>query len=173
MSIICKYDTLWQLLSSQFVIIFSDFPSSSVKKILTLRLFDDAAGKRWSRSIKDDQLEILCVSQFTLYGRVNKNKPDFHQAMQGAEAFALYNLLLKQLSDSYAPEKIKGSTSKHGVSGEARKLTISLLISIVFCRWQIWRLHAGAHSKRWTSDYWNWFTQTAGDNDKLKYHRIK
>lgn len=83
----------------------------SAKKILSIRLFDDATGKRWQKSVKDEQLDILCVSQFTLYGRVNKNKPDFHQAMQGAEASDLYGLLLKQLADSYAPEKIKGERS--------------------------------------------------------------
>ena len=38
------------------------------KKILSLRLFDDpTTGKRWDKSVKDLNLEVLCVSQFTLY----------------------------------------------------------------------------------------------------------
>ena len=39
-----------------------------VRKLLSLRLFDDATtGKRWHKSVKDLDLELLCVSQFTLY----------------------------------------------------------------------------------------------------------
>lgn len=58
--------------------------------------------------MKDEQLEILCVSQFTLYNRLKGNKPDFHLAMQGQEAENLYNLLLSKLGEQYSKEKIKG-----------------------------------------------------------------
>lgn len=78
---------------------------------MSIRLFDDVAGKRWQKSIRDEQLEILCVSQFTLYSRLSGNKPDFHVAMQGPEAIDLYNLLLKQLGDAYSPDRIKGNCS--------------------------------------------------------------
>lgn len=81
------------------------------RKILNIRLFDDGAGKRWQRSIKEDQLDILCVSQFTLYSRLSGNKPDFHLAMQGPDAADLYNLLLKQLGDAYSADRIKGNWS--------------------------------------------------------------
>ena len=38
------------------------------KKILSIRLFDDPqTGKRWNKSVKDLDLEVLCVSQFTLH----------------------------------------------------------------------------------------------------------
>ena len=38
------------------------------KKILSTRIFDDPnTGKRWDKSVKDLNLEVLCVSQFTLY----------------------------------------------------------------------------------------------------------
>ena len=50
-----------------------------VRKILNLRIFDDEKNKRWSKSVKDLNLEILCVSQFTLYHIMKGNKPDFHQ----------------------------------------------------------------------------------------------
>lgn len=36
------------------------------------------------------------------------NKPDFHLAMQGAEASNLYNLLLQKLGTDYSADKIKG-----------------------------------------------------------------
>lgn len=43
---------------------------------------------------------ILCVSQFTLYAKVNKgNKPDFHLAMKGDESSILYqSLYVRQLT---------------------------------------------------------------------------
>ena len=50
-----------------------------VRKLLNLRLFEDEGNKRWSKSVKDLNLEILCVSQFTLYHIMKGNKPDFHQ----------------------------------------------------------------------------------------------
>lgn len=37
------------------------------RKILNMKLFDDENNKRWKKSVVDKQLEILCVSQFTLY----------------------------------------------------------------------------------------------------------
>ncbi|XP_053966836.1 D-aminoacyl-tRNA deacylase [Anastrepha ludens] len=78
-----------------------------VRKLLALRLFEDTTGKRWQKSVKDEQLEILCVSQFTLYHRLKGNKPDFHLAMQGDTAQNLYNNFLKRLGNDYTAAKIK------------------------------------------------------------------
>ncbi|XP_059612456.1 D-aminoacyl-tRNA deacylase [Phlebotomus argentipes] len=78
-----------------------------VRKVLNIRLFEDGSGKRWSKSVLDEQLEILCVSQFTLYHRLKGNKPDFHLAMQGTEAQDLYNSFLGQLGQKYNPDKIR------------------------------------------------------------------
>lgn len=78
----------------------------SARKILNIRLFEHE-GKRWQKSVLDEKLEILCVSQFTLYHRLKGNKPDFHHAMQGDSAHQLYNKLLKLLGDKYDPNKIK------------------------------------------------------------------
>lgn len=78
------------------------------RKLLSIRLFDDEHGKRWQKSTKDMQYEILCVSQFTLYNRLKGNKPDFHLAMQGPDASNLYNSLLHQLGTQYDADKIKG-----------------------------------------------------------------
>ncbi|KAK5965377.1 D-aminoacyl-tRNA deacylase [Trichostrongylus colubriformis] len=38
-----------------------------IRKILNVRLFE-SENKRWDKSVKDEELEVLCVSQFTLYG---------------------------------------------------------------------------------------------------------
>merc|ERR1719466_41596 len=38
-----------------------------VRKLVSLRLWEDDSGRRWAKSAKDLGLEILCVSQFTLY----------------------------------------------------------------------------------------------------------
>ncbi|XP_017090366.2 D-aminoacyl-tRNA deacylase isoform X1 [Drosophila bipectinata] len=77
-----------------------------VRKILALRLFEENE-KRWQKSVKDLNLEILCVSQFTLYHRLKGNKPDFSAAMKGEEAQQLYNQFLERLGKSYDPIKIK------------------------------------------------------------------
>uniref|UniRef100_A0A1A9V143 D-aminoacyl-tRNA deacylase n=1 Tax=Glossina austeni TaxID=7395 RepID=A0A1A9V143_GLOAU len=69
------------------------------RKLLALRLFEDENGKRWQKSVKDENLEILCISQFTLYHRLKGNKPDFHMAMQGEQAQILYQSFLKRLAN--------------------------------------------------------------------------
>uniref|UniRef100_A0A182JCL9 D-aminoacyl-tRNA deacylase n=1 Tax=Anopheles atroparvus TaxID=41427 RepID=A0A182JCL9_ANOAO len=78
------------------------------RKLLNIRLFEEpASGKRWMESVVDQQLEILCVSQFTLYHRMKGNRPDFSRAMQGADAQRLYGTLLQRLREQYAPERIQ------------------------------------------------------------------
>uniref|UniRef100_A0A336MTB6 D-aminoacyl-tRNA deacylase n=1 Tax=Culicoides sonorensis TaxID=179676 RepID=A0A336MTB6_CULSO len=76
------------------------------RKILNIRLFEHD-GKRWQKSVKDQNLEVLCISQFTLYHRLKGNKPDFHNAMQGEKAQLMYQDLLKRLGTNYDSEKIK------------------------------------------------------------------
>lgn len=77
-----------------------------MRKILNLRLFEND-GKRWNKSVQDEKLEILCVSQFTLYHRLKGNKPDFHLAMQGVAAEELYNKFLDTLKSEYESDKVK------------------------------------------------------------------
>lgn len=59
------------------------------------------------QSVKDQELEILCISQFTLYYKLKGNKPDFHHAMAGEKANELYSKLLAKLGTDYDPTKIK------------------------------------------------------------------
>ncbi|XP_057380971.1 D-aminoacyl-tRNA deacylase-like [Daphnia carinata] len=77
------------------------------RKILNIRLFEDENQKRWAKSTADLNLEILCVSQFTLYHKLKGNKPDFRQAMSSKESKVLYGRLLSILQTSYNPSLIK------------------------------------------------------------------
>ncbi|KAJ1501313.1 D-tyrosyl-tRNA(Tyr) deacylase [Coelomomyces lativittatus] len=79
-----------------------------VKKILNMRLFDDPDGTPWKRSVVDEKLEVLCVSQFTLYGNCQKgNKPDFHASMKADQAREMYTQIIGKLKSMYLPEKIQ------------------------------------------------------------------
>jgi D-aminoacyl-tRNA deacylase len=59
-------------------------------KLLALRVFEDEAGKM-NLSVGEVGGEVLCVSQFTLYGDVRKgNRPSFIEAAPPEEAEPLY-----------------------------------------------------------------------------------
>ena len=59
-------------------------------KIERLRVFDDADG-RMNLSVRDVGGELLCVSQFTLYGDARKgNRPSYVDAAPPEEAEPLY-----------------------------------------------------------------------------------
>lgn len=47
------------------------------------------------------------VSQFTLYGKMKGNKPDFHDAADPDTARNLYDYFYKKMSSSYVPDKVK------------------------------------------------------------------
>jgi D-tyrosyl-tRNA(Tyr) deacylase len=60
------------------------------RKILALRVFDDEEG-RMNRSVTDVGGELLCVSQFTLYGDARRgNRPSYAEAAPPEEAEPLY-----------------------------------------------------------------------------------
>ncbi|XP_033633461.1 D-aminoacyl-tRNA deacylase-like [Asterias rubens] len=78
------------------------------RKLLNLRVFEDEKEeRRWDKSVKDKQLEILCVSQFTLYSILKGNKPDFHSAMAGDQSEQFYQDFLAILKKDFKPELIK------------------------------------------------------------------
>ena len=62
----------------------------------------------WKKHIKQKEYEILCVSQFTLYGTLTKkNQPDYKLAMKSIQAEEMYNTFLEMLRSGYELEKIK------------------------------------------------------------------
>jgi D-Tyr-tRNA(Tyr) deacylase len=69
-----------------------DTPTDSdfiARKVLSSRLFEDPdSGASWKKNVVDVCGEVLCVSQFTLYGRVKSAKPDFVHAMPPGEVRA-------------------------------------------------------------------------------------
>ena len=83
-----------------------------VDKILNIRLFDDAKGARWKESVKSLGLEILLVSQFTLYHILKGNKPDFHSAMDGDKAKELFDKIVAKAREKYDEKKVQ--TGKFG-----------------------------------------------------------
>ena len=69
-----------------------------VRKVLNLRIFDDVNGIM-NESILDKNLDILSISQFTLYADTKKgNRPSYIKALNGEEAIKLYEYFNSELS---------------------------------------------------------------------------
>lgn len=85
-----------------------------IKKILSLKLFSDPGsddGGKWDKNVRDADLELLVVSQFTLYGNINKGtKPDFSKAMRAEQSEPLFNEFVEKLKKEYP----KVQTGKFG-----------------------------------------------------------
>jgi D-aminoacyl-tRNA deacylase len=72
-------------------------------KLERLRVFEDADGKM-NLSVRDVAGELLCVSQFTLYGDARKgNRPSFVEAAPPEQARPLYERVLAALDAQGGP----------------------------------------------------------------------
>ena len=88
------------------------------KKIVNLRIFDDAQGVM-NLSIKDAGGDILLISQFTLQAATAKgNRPSYIKAAPPAIAIPIYERFIKQL------ESDLGKKIQTGKFGADMKVTI-------------------------------------------------
>jgi len=77
------------------------------KKLLAIKLWENENGGSWRQHVKIREYEILCVSQFTLYGTLSKkNQPDYKQSMSAAQAETMYSQFLDMLKDQYEGNKV-------------------------------------------------------------------
>ncbi|KAG0568622.1 hypothetical protein KC19_6G034000 [Ceratodon purpureus] len=78
------------------------------RKILNMRLFqNEKTGKPWDQNVMQKNYEVLLVSQFTLYGVLKGNKPDFHVAMPPQLAKPFYESLVQRVRKAYKPDAVK------------------------------------------------------------------
>ena len=76
-------------------------------KFLNLRLWDGSDGTRWKECVKSLGLEILLVSQFTLYSHMKGNKPDFHLAMDNGPAKVMFDKIVERTRKKYDANKVQ------------------------------------------------------------------
>ena len=67
-----------------------------INKIINLRIFSDSDDKL-NLSLKDINGEILSISQFTLYAKLNGRRPSFTKALNYGEAKDLYDYFNEKL----------------------------------------------------------------------------
>ncbi|PLB45773.1 D-tyrosyl-tRNA deacylase, partial [Aspergillus steynii IBT 23096] len=77
-----------------------------VGRILKAKLWPAEEGGQWKKNVQDIEGEVLCVSQFTLYGNLKKNKPDFHGAADVETARRLYDYFFQKLRAGYKAERV-------------------------------------------------------------------
>jgi D-tyrosyl-tRNA(Tyr) deacylase len=77
------------------------------RKIANTRLWDDAQGRPNGASVVQAGLEVLCVSQFTLYAKLKGNKPDYHLAAPGPVARPMYERLVAAVRQSVGADRVK------------------------------------------------------------------
>lgn len=64
-------------------------------------------GRPWMTNLKQNNYGVLVVSQFTLYGKMKGNRPDFHNALGSEEAKELYNYFVEVMKKEYDTDKVQ------------------------------------------------------------------
>ncbi|KAK1147387.1 D-tyrosyl-tRNA(Tyr) deacylase [Aspergillus melleus] len=79
-----------------------------VGRILRAKLWPaDEDGGQWKKNVQDIEGEVLCVSQFTLYGDMKKAKPNFNGAADVETARRLYDYFFQKMRAAYKPERVQ------------------------------------------------------------------
>ncbi|KAJ5965620.1 D-aminoacyl-tRNA deacylase [Penicillium waksmanii] len=79
-----------------------------VNKVLKAKFWPDENGSQWKKNVQEIEGEVLCVSQFTLYGKMKKgNKPDFHDAADAVTARRVYDHFYNKMRESYKEDRVK------------------------------------------------------------------
>ncbi|KAI5446221.1 uncharacterized protein LOC127138014 isoform X1 [Lathyrus oleraceus] len=90
------------------------------RKVLNMRLFsNEDTAKAWDHSVMQKNYQVLLVSQFTLYGFLKGNKPDFHVAMAPQRAKPFYASLVDRFRNAYNADAIKD-----GIFGAKMKVSL-------------------------------------------------
>ncbi|KAG5413374.1 hypothetical protein IGI04_000941 [Brassica rapa subsp. trilocularis] len=90
------------------------------RKVLNMRLFtNESTGRGWDQNVMQRGYGVLLVSQFTLYGFMKGNKPDFHVAMPPEKAKPFYASLVERFQKAYKPDAVKD-----GVFGAMMKVNL-------------------------------------------------
>ena len=69
------------------------------RKLLNIRLWE-AGGKPWAYSVTQAGLDVLLVSQFTLYAQLKGNKPDFHRAMPPERSRPYWDAFVRRVTQA-------------------------------------------------------------------------
>ena len=78
------------------------------KRLLACKVFDNENEVAWRHGVKQKGFEVLCVSQFTLYGTLTKkHQPDYKRAMKSVLAKDYYETFINMLKTDYEPGKIQ------------------------------------------------------------------
>ena len=81
------------------------------RRLLGAKLWENnngngSGGAPWRHGVKTKGYQVLCVSQFTLYGTLTNKKwqPDYKLSMKSVPAQVLYNTFLEMLRNDYELE---------------------------------------------------------------------
>eukprot|EP00527_Entomoneis_sp_CCMP2396_P007787 CAMPEP_0198145722 /NCGR_PEP_ID=MMETSP1443-20131203/24864_1 /TAXON_ID=186043 /ORGANISM="Entomoneis sp., Strain CCMP2396" /LENGTH=170 /DNA_ID=CAMNT_0043809427 /DNA_START=155 /DNA_END=667 /DNA_ORIENTATION=+ len=78
------------------------------KKLLACKLWENDSGGMWRHGVKQRGLEVLLVSQFTLYGKLSKkNQPDYKSSMKSDPARIMYSEFVEMVREAYESDKVK------------------------------------------------------------------
>merc|ERR1712059_134089 len=90
-----------------------------VDQVFKLRLWEDENGRPWKKNVKDEELEIMFVSNFTLCGKAKGSKLSFNSSMKPDQAREIFHTVVDYACNAYNKEKIKS-----GQFGEYMKVQI-------------------------------------------------